>query len=66
MGPVRRTLVLIVVLLVADASGAQQAQETAGLSDFPVPFWPANGVVPQELKDKYVFVDVAANEFVLA
>jgi len=43
-----------------------QQRESAGLSDFPVPNWPASGVVPGEMKDKYVFVDLAKNEFVLA
>jgi hypothetical protein len=57
---------MVILLLIASTSGAQQQPETAELSDFPVPFWPANGTVPAEPKDKYVFVDLTTNEFVLA
>ncbi len=39
-------------------------QETIALTDFPVPAWPAEGTPPP--KDKYVFVDLAKNEYVVA
>src|SRR5262245_30610462 len=41
-----------------------QQQETIALTDFPVPAWPAEGTPPP--KDKYVFVDLAKNEYVVA
>ncbi len=41
-------------------------QDVAGLTDFPVPAWPANGIVDASLKDRYVFVDLAKNEYVIA
>src|SRR5215471_3672505 len=59
-------LVIITLLLVAGISSAQQAQDVVGLTDFPAPPWPANGVVPAELKDKYVFIDLAKNEYIVA
>src|SRR3954467_9905914 len=62
---VNRTAFLMIVLFVA-AIGFAQQQATVGLPDFPVPAWPANGVVPAEMKDKYVFVDLAKNEYVVA
>lgn len=45
------------------AVSAQQ-QETIALTDFPAPAWPAEGTTPP--KDKYVFVDLAKNEYVVA
>jgi len=66
MGTKKRTLILMIVALIATIAAAQGQQESAALTDFPVPAWPANGVVPAEMKDKYVFVDLAKNEFVLA
>ena len=65
MGVVKQKFTLIAVLLIATVAGAQQQQDLLTLPD-PVPAWPANGVVPAEMKDKYVFVDVAKNEFVIA
>jgi hypothetical protein len=61
---VQRTLILTIVLLVATVASVH-AQDMVGLPD-PAPAWPASGVVSAELKDKYVFVDSAKNEFVLA
>jgi hypothetical protein len=43
---------------------AQQPQETIALTDFPVPAWPEEGAPTP--KDKYVFVDLAKNEYVVA
>src|SRR5215470_18573674 len=59
-------LAMISALLVAGSLLAQQSQDVVGLTDFPAPAWPANGVVPAELKDKYVFIDLAKNEYVVA
>jgi hypothetical protein len=67
MRVIKQTLLItITLLLVAGVSAAQQAQDLVGLTDFPAPPWPANGVVPAELKDKYVFIDLAKNEYVVA
>jgi hypothetical protein len=44
------------------ASG--QPQESIALTDFPVPSWPAEGTPAP--KDKYVFVDLEKNEYVIA
>jgi len=41
-------------------------RDSVALSDFPVPAWPADGTIPPALKDKYVFVDLEKNEYVLA
>jgi hypothetical protein len=41
-----------------------QQQETIALTDFPVPAWPAEGAPAP--KDKYVFVDLAKNEYVVS
>lgn len=65
MGSASRAAALMLVLLSAGNSNAQQ-QETAGLSGFPVPVWPENGVIPPDLKGRYVFVDLAKGEYVLA
>jgi hypothetical protein len=59
-------LVTAALLLLAGLALAQQPQDPVGLTDFPAPAWPANGVVPAELKDKYVFIDLAKNEYVVA
>jgi hypothetical protein len=59
-------LAMISCLLVAGSLFAQQPQDVVGLTDFPAPPWPANGVVPAELKDKYVFLDLAKNEYIVA
>ena len=66
MGAVKGPFLLMIIVLIASASVAQNEQETAGLTDFPVPAWPANGIIPAESADKYVFIDVAKNEYVLA
>jgi hypothetical protein len=55
---------LIIVLFTVVCMAQQPA--TVGLPDFPVPAWPANGVVPADMKDKYVFVDPAKNEYIVA
>ena len=44
---------------------AQQQQDLIGLTDFPVPAWPDNGVIPEAMKENYVFVDLAKNEYVV-
>lgn len=36
------------------------------MPDFPVPAWPANEAVPAERAGRYVFIDAAKNEYVLA
>ena len=59
-------LIIIALLLVTSFSVAQQTQDVVGLTDFPAPAWPANNVVPAELKDKYVFIDLAKNEYIVA
>jgi hypothetical protein len=47
--------------------GAAQQRDAANLSlDFPVPAWPANGVIPAEMKNQFVFVDLPNNEYVVA
>ena len=62
-------LVLIIRLLaiaLAAATALAQQQDVIGLPDFPVPAWPASGIVDAALKDRYVFVDSAQNEYVIA
>src|SRR5262245_43344067 len=54
-----------VLFCVSTALLAQQL-DVIGLTDFPVPNWPANGVVDASLKDRYVFVDLPKNEYVVA
>jgi hypothetical protein len=56
----------MMIVLIAVAAAAQEQPESIALPGFPVPEWPANNMVPAEMKDKYVFVDIAKNEFVLA
>src|SRR4029453_15199836 len=53
------------LFLFTGTSDAQQ-QETLGLTDFPAPPWPQDAGIPPELKGRYVFVDLAKNEYVLA
>src|ERR1043166_9617969 len=63
----QQTLLLIIVLLtLAGVSFAQQTEGAVWLADLPSPVWPTNGVVPAELKDKYVFVDILKNEYIVA
>jgi hypothetical protein len=57
---------LCVLLWLFPSSSAGQKPETAALADFPVPAWPADGTIPAALKNKYVFVDVEKNEYVVA
>ncbi len=57
-------LLAIVVLAI---TGVAQQRDSTGLSlDFPVPAWPASGVIPPELKSHCVFVDAEKNEYVVA
>src|SRR5262245_30318154 len=66
MSAAKWTLVLITLAVTVVSGGAQQ-RDAANLSlDFPVPAWPANGVISPEMKNQYVFVDVANNEYVVA
>jgi len=66
MAATKRTLALILIAATAITAAAQQ-RDTVKLSlDFPVPAWPANGVIPPELKNHYVFVDLAKNEYIVA
>src|SRR5580704_8097715 len=65
MRAVKTMSVLIVILAAVHISHAQ-LQDTIGLTDFPVPAWPKDGKVPAELKDKYVFIDLEKNEYVVA
>ena len=64
MRVINLTALLIIALAALTAALAQQP--SVGLPGFPVPNWPANGVVPAEMKGKYVFVDPAKNEYVVA
>src|SRR5688572_15875249 len=45
---------------------AQQPPDIVGLTDFPVPAWPQDGIIPTAMKDNYVFVDLPKNEYVVA
>jgi len=66
MSATKWTLVFLMVATAA-ISGAAQQRDAANLSvDFPVPAWPANGVVPPELKNNYVFVDPSKNQYIVA
>src|SRR5881628_4209068 len=62
----RRPFLLMITLLIATRSGGQQEQDTLGLTDYPVPAWPPGGVTSATLTDKFVFLDLANNEYVLA
>jgi len=46
------------------APTGQGLQTRVSLS--PVPLWPADGVIPNELAQQYVFYDVNAEEYVVA
>src|SRR5262245_24701690 len=59
------TLRTTLVLLITAALFAQQT-DVVGLTDFPVPAWPENGVVPASMKENYVFLDLPKNEYVVA
>jgi hypothetical protein len=65
MHAVTRTALLLIVLTFATVCFGQ-AQDPVALTDYPAPAWPANGVVPAEMKDKYVFIDLAKNQYVVA
>lgn len=54
----------LVVALFSGVVLAQQADINAALS--PVPIWPADGLIPPELQDRYVFLDFKAGQMVLA
>jgi hypothetical protein len=60
-----RTTRFFLFILVAATIFAQQP-DVIGLTDFPVPAWPENGVVPASMKDNYVFIDLPKNEYVVA
>lgn len=66
MSATKWTLVFILLAATTVTVLAQQ-RDPAGLSlDFPVPVWPANGVLSPDMKDHFVFVDLANNEYVVA
>ena len=52
--------------LLITASLLAQQSDVVGLTDFPVPAWPENGVVPASMKENYVFIDLPKNEYVVA
>ena len=56
---------LLAIALLSTFLFAQQP-EVVGLSDFPVPEWPKDGVVPGAMKENYIFVDLEKNEYVVA
>src|SRR5215510_5371628 len=55
---------LLTLVVLASIVLAQQP-DPVGLSDFPVPTWPTDGVVPASMKDNYVFVDPPKNEYIV-
>jgi len=59
-------VLLAVVALFSIALFAQQPPDIVGLTDFPVPAWPQDGVIPAALKESYVFIDLPKNEYVVA
>jgi hypothetical protein len=52
-----------VMALCCASAYAQQPTVATGLS--PVPIWPASGIVPPQMSDRYVFLDPPANQLVL-
>jgi hypothetical protein len=56
---------LCALLSLFPASSAGQKTESAAVADYPVPAWPADGNSAAQ-KNKYVFVDLEKNEYVLA
>jgi len=54
------------IATMAIAQAPQQRDSVKLSADFPVPAWPADGIIPPELKSHYVFIDVAKNEYVVA
>jgi len=59
-------LFLIILSFVGICFAQQPSQDVVAVTDFPAPPWPANGIVAADLKDKYVFIDLAKNEYVVA
>jgi hypothetical protein len=57
---------LIPVFLLLGLTLLAQQQDIVGLTDFPVPAWPQDGIVPESMKDNYVFIDLPKNEYVVA
>jgi hypothetical protein len=62
----RFLLTIVLLAFFAAFYALAQQPDPIGLSDFPVPSWPSDGVVPASMKDNYVFVDPPKNEYVLA
>ena len=60
MSAVRFTMVMMSIFTLAVICFAQQGAFS------PVPIWPSNGIIPQELQGKYVFYDPSTEEIVLA
>jgi hypothetical protein len=59
-----RALILISAISIP---GMAQQNDPAKISlDIPLPAWPANDVVPPEMKNQFVFVDLPNNEYVVA
>jgi hypothetical protein len=56
---------ILMILIIASTSVAQQRQDP-GLTEFPVAIWPADGKIPPELKDNYVFIDLARGQYLVA
>ena len=65
MNALKRTVLLFTLMVTATLAFGRQ-QDPVALTDFPAPAWPANGVVPADVKDKYVFIDLAKNQYVVA
>lgn len=65
MHTLNRTALLFILSVIAIRAFAQQ-QDPVALTDFPAPLWPTNGVVPAGMKDKYVFIDLAKNQYIVA
>lgn len=67
----KQLLTLIALLVFAGFATGQQA-DPVGLTDFPVPAWPAGGidpepgVMPPEFSETYVFLDLENNEYIVA
>jgi hypothetical protein len=59
-------LFLLVCLLLSAGLITAQQQQYVALPELPVPAWPEKGVTVAELKDNYVFIDGAKNEYVVA
>src|SRR5215510_13190147 len=66
MSATKWTLALITFTATILTAAAQQRDPAKLALDFPVPAWPANGVLSPEMKNQFVFVDLANNEYVVA